>query len=478
MEARTSIATSTTPPRRLLLRLLVGTIVPTVAALVLFGFFAHEVARRALEDELGRRLGTAAAGAASTLLPEQLRAFGAGDEDSMTYAGVRRRLEAARTRLGVRRVLAVTPELEARGDTSAALALGAHAYELDADRAEIARALSGAPTASPLFVGHDGVPYKRAYAAVGDGGDVAGIVAVEGNADYPAVLATFRRSLIRTGVGALLAVLALTIWLSRRISRPIARLAEAAARLGRGDLDAPIPIETRDEIGVLAQTLDETRAALRARDERMQMMLAGIAHEVRNPLGGLELYAGLLRDALASQPERLDEVARIEREVGHLKAVVNEFLEFARRPALRSEPVAVRPLFEEIRELAAVPSGPAIAIRVPDGLAVGADATQLRRALLNLARNAVTAARTATGRVDLAAEVDGDRVRIEVRDDGPGVPAELREKIFTPFFTTREKGTGLGLAFVREIVRDHGSEVVVRDAPGGGSVFSFELPRA
>ena len=83
------------------------------------------------------------------------------------------------------------------------------------------------------------------------------------------------------------------------------------------------------------------------------MMLAGIAHEVRNPLGGLELYAGLLREALAGQPERLDEVARIEREVGHLKTVVNEFLEFARRPALRLEAVALRPLFDEIRELTA-----------------------------------------------------------------------------------------------------------------------------
>ena len=67
-------------------------------------------------------------------------------------------------------------------------------------------------------------------------------------------------------------------------------------------------------------------------------------------------------------------------------------------------------------------------------------------------------------------------MRLEVRDDGPGVPAELREQIFTPFFTTREKGTGLGLAFVREIVRDHGGEVAVADAPGGGSVFSFDLP--
>jgi signal transduction histidine kinase len=271
-------------------------------------------------------------------------------------------------------------------------------------------------------------------------------------------------------------VLLLTIWLSRRISGPVARLAQAAARLGHGDLDAPIPIETRDEIGVLAQTLEETRAALRARDERMQMMLAGIAHEVRNPLGGLELYAGLLRDALAGQPERLDEVARIEREVGHLKAVVSEFLEFARRPAPRVEAVALRPLFEEIRELTAVAGGATVTVEAQDGVAVRGDAAQLRRVLLNLTRNAVTAARA--GRVALGAATDGDRVRIEVRDDGPGVPPELREKIFAPFFTTREKGTGLGLAFVREIVRDHGSDVDVRDAPGGGSVFSFGLPRA
>jgi signal transduction histidine kinase len=474
---------STPALRRLLLRLLAGTIVPTIAALALFGFFAHEVARRALEDELGRRLGTAAAGAAATLLPEQLRAFGPGDEDSLTYANVRRRLDAARLRLGVRRVLVVTPGLDALGDTSGALALGARAYELDADRAEIARAMGGQPTASPLFVGHDGVPYMRAYAVVAESVDgaqrssgVSGILAVEGNADYPAALAAFRRSMIRTGVVALLGVLVLTVWLSRRISRPVARLAQAAARLGRGDLDAPIPIETRDEIGVLAQTLEETRAALRARDERLQMMLAGIAHEVRNPLGGLELYAGLLRDALGNQPERLDEVARIEREVGHLKAVVNEFLEFARRPAPRLEPVALRPLLDEIRELTSVPGGAAVTVEVADGLAVRADAVQLRRALLNLARNAVAAARA--GHVALAAELEGGRVRIEIRDDGPGVNAELREKIFTPFFTTREKGTGLGLAFVREIVRDHGSEVGVRDAPGGGSVFSFELPRA
>jgi signal transduction histidine kinase len=463
------------PSPRLLVRLLAGTIVPTVGALVVFGFFAHQLARRALEDELGRRLETAAAGAAATILPEQLRAIGPGDEASLTYANVRRRLEAARGRLGVRRVLAVTADLSARGDTAGALALGAQAYELTADRAEIARAAAGTPAASPLFAGHDGVLYKRAYAAVGDPGEVAGLVAVEGNADYPAVLAAFRRSMILAGIVAAIGVLGLTVWIARRISGPVTRLAAAAARLGRGDLDAPIPIETRDEIGVLAQTFEETRAALKARDERTQMMLAGIAHEVRNPLGGMELYAGLLRDALGGQPERLEEVGRIEREVGHLKTVVNEFLEFARRPAPSLEVVELGPLCDEVRELTRATGGAAVAVDVPPALRVRADVGQLRRVLLNLARNAATAARD--GHVQLAAwPVAAGGVRIEVRDDGPGVPAQLREQIFTPFFTTREKGTGLGLAFVREIVREHGGDVVVNDAPGGGSVFSFDLP--
>ncbi|HVU50537.1 MAG TPA: HAMP domain-containing protein, partial [Polyangia bacterium] len=348
-------------------RLLVGTLVPTIAALGVFGVFAHEVARRALEDELGRRLATAAAGAAATILPEQLQAYGAGDEGSLTYANVRRKLEAARERLGVRRVMAVAvDDLTGRGDTAGTLALGAAAWELGADKAEIERARSGVPSASPLFVGHDGRPYKRAYAAVGEPGAVAGLIAVEGNADYYVALAAFRHRLLLAGGLALCAVLALTALVARRISGPVVRLADAAARLGRGELTARIPVETGDEIGFLAATLDETRAALAARDERLQMMLAGIAHEVRNPLGGLELYAGLLRDALAGQPERLAEVARIERELGHLRTVVSEFLEYARRPPPDLAPVAARPLLEEVRELTEAPGGVRVVVDAPE----------------------------------------------------------------------------------------------------------------
>jgi signal transduction histidine kinase len=269
------------------------------------------------------------------------------------------------------------------------------------------------------------------------------------------------------------------------VSRPVVRLAEAAARIGRGDLDAPVAVTTRDEVGFLARTLDDMRAALRARDERLQMMLAGIAHEVRNPLGGLELYAGLLRESLGDRPERLEEVRRIEREVQYLKAVVTEFLAYARRAPPELGPVSVTDLLGEVRDLVAAP-GVSVEVDAPDGRqAVRADAGQLRRALLNLGRNAVAAAARAhpagggTARVVLRARAAADgRVRIEVDDNGAGVEPALREKIFAPFYTTREKGTGLGLAFVREIARDHGSDVRVEDAPGGGARFWFDLGAA
>jgi signal transduction histidine kinase len=469
------------PSAKLLTKLLLATLAPTLVALAGFGFLAHETARRTLEDELGNRLGTAAAGAALLVLPEQIQALAAGEESSRTYARVSRSLATAKERLGVRRVALVSRDLRGRGDTEGLVALGAEAHELSADAVEIEGAARGKAVASPLFWGRDGRPYKRAYAPVGPAGSVAGFVVVEASADYLASLAAFRRWIVAAGGLGLALIVAFTVAFARRLTGPLGRLAEAADRIGRGELGAAVPVETRDEVGVLAARLEEMRAALRARDERLQMMLAGIAHEVRNPLGGLELYAGLLRESLAGAPERLAEVARIEREIAYLKNVVTDFLEYARRPRPELDRVPVRPLFEEVAEVAAAgQAGAAVRIEAPPELAVRGDRAQLRRALLNLLRNALAAAGAGGQVVLAAAAVAGEppAVACEVRDSGPGIAPEMRERIFDPFFTTREKGTGLGLAFVREIARDHGGEVAVDRAPEGGACFRLHLPSA
>lgn len=496
------------PAGRLRNRLLFGTLVPTVLALGAFGVLAHEVAQRVLEDELGRRLALAAAATAMMILPEQAIELEHGEAGSLTQANVARKLAVAKERFAVRRVAVVDRNLRGRADTAGRIAFGAEAHELGADRVEIHRAAAGRPTTSPLFLGHDGMPYKRGYAAIERGelpaspspsptststatpaaateasGDAVGFVLVEASADYLGPLAAFRRRLIIGGLVALALVLIATALGAGRVTRPVVRLAAAALRIGRGDLDVPIRVRTRDEVGFLAQTLDDMRAALKARDERLQMMLAGIAHEVRNPLGGLELYAGLLREALGGDAARLEEVARIEREVHHLKAVVTEFLDYARRAPVELGPVAIRPVLAEVAELARADAPAAeIAVDAPDGLAARADEGQLRRALLNLARNAVAAATrhhpSSGARVRFAARRDEDQIIVDVEDNGAGVAPELREKVFTPFFTTRERGTGLGLAFVRDIVHEHGGTVDVGAAGLGGARFTVSLKAA
>ncbi len=487
--------------RRLSARLLLGTLGPTVVVLAAFAFWAHEESRQALEDALGRRLGAAAAGAALMVLPEQLEAIGAGDEGRLTYARLRAGAERARSTLGVRRVAFVAADLTGRGDTDGRIGLGAVAHELRADAMEIESAKSGMPAASPLFIGVDGQPYKRAYAAIvslppeapGSSaantagtitpgniapGRTVGYAVVEAAADTLVVLGRLRRNILWAGVAGLGVVVLFSLVTARHVTRPLGRLAASADRIGGGDLAAAVPVETDDEVGQLARRLEQMRGALESRDERLQMMLAGIAHEVRNPLGGLQLYAGLLREGLAGDDERLDEVGRIEREVRHLEQVVNDFLEYARRPHLHLADEAIAPLCAEVIEVAGADAR--ATLELESDLRVRADRTQLRRALLNLVRNALAAAGP-EGRIVLAARRQPDRpgfIAFEVRDSGPGVPVDLRTRIWEPFFTTREKGTGLGLAFVREIVRDHGGEIGVDTAPEGGARFHFAVPAA
>jgi len=271
-------------------------------------------------------------------------------------------------------------------------------------------------------------------------------------------------------------VVAVSVMMSALIARPIRALSGAAARIGRGDLQSPVEGTSRDEIGFLAATMDEMRRELRARDERMQLMLSGIAHEVRNPLGGIELFSGILRDELPADAPARGHVARIERELAYLKAVVEEFLEYARRAEPQPERIELAAFCAELLELVsseAAAGGVTLSCEVA-GSVVSADRQQLKRALLNLVRNAVQAA--AGGTAGVRARAEAERTIIEVYNSGAPIPPDVRERIFEPFFTTKEKGTGLGLAFARDIVRDHGGAIEVT-SDEGGTVFRLSLPR-
>src|SRR5262249_11083535 len=463
-------------------KLIGASLVPTLVLLGVFGYFAQDRGRRSLDEELGRRLISIAESATAVVRPAQFLAIGPEDESTQTYMSVRHKLADLRQRTQVARIELVGPEGGIRATTDDGVPIGTPAVDLTTtDSAEMRRALRGEPAASVLFRGYDGLWYKRGYAPIrdADSGAILGVVAVQAPAEYFAQLGRFRRWLLAYGLAGAALVVLISAAVARRITRPVRELAGAAERIGRGDLTHTVPkLRSRDEIAVLAETLEEMRASLRARDERTQMMLSGIAHEVRNPLGGIELFAGLLREEVTGDPDKTAHVLRIERELEHLKTVVAQFLEYSRRPPPDLARVDCRALLEDVRDVLGkdfTDASVECALDVRGAPVVHADANQLRRAPLNLGRNAIQATPPG-GRVTLSAQNGEGSVRVAVRDSGDGIAPEHLPNIFLPFYTTKEKGTGLGLAFVRDIARDHGGEVICTSMPGEGATFTIELP--
>lgn len=459
------------------LRFALAAALPALISLAVMALVADRLTRRALEDELGARLVAAAQGAAAALPVERVAWLEAGDERTRTYGHLRGRLDALARATGTR-LFVVRPDRTALADSTGRSRIGERVPALERDRLEIAQAAGGNAVASQvMFQGSDGRLYKTGYAPLQDGsGKVVAVVGADGTSTSFAAFRRFRRLFATMAIsGAVLGAL-VAAGASLSVTRPITRLAEAARRIGRGDLRTPLgPRRRRDELGMLRDTLEEMRRALHARDEERETLLAGIAHEVRNPLGALDLFAGLLSEELQGRPEA-SHVARIRSELAALSKVVEEFLDYARtRPPLR-EPVDLALLLAEVSELVApLAAARQVSLTVEGEGSARADREQLRRAVVNLVRNAVEAA-PAASEIQVVAGAGGAEAAIEVRDRGPGLSAGARESLFRPFFTTKSKGTGLGLALAKKVVDAHGGALELSDRDGGGTVARLTVP--
>ena len=337
---------ATRPTLSIRAKLLAAYVVPTLVLFGAFGWSVDRLAKRDLESELAARLEAIAGAAAEQVRGENVIGFGPHDEDGELYGILQKKLDILKDRMGVDRIYVFDRERKSYLDSQPAVPVGEPYYQLAANATEIAAVLAdGKPRSSVLFRGKDGRLYKSGYAAVRlspDDPTIVAAIGVDANARFFDHLTQLRRYLVITGGVLLLLVVAASLLVGTVITRPLKRLSRAAERIGGGDLQTPVASPSRDEVGFLAATLEQMRVHVHARDERMQMMLAGIAHEVRNPLAGIELFAGLLREELEGDAAKQGHVAKIERELTHLKAVVSDFLEYARRPRPDLRPVEHR----------------------------------------------------------------------------------------------------------------------------------------
>ena len=227
---------------------------------------------------------------------------------------------------------------------------------------------------------------------------------------------------------------------------------------------------------------EDEQERLRDRLAALGQMAAGLAHEIRNPLASIQLLVELLKRELGDRPSALELVEEVLGELEGLTRIVTGSLAFVRPHAATRAPVQLSELVDQalLCASARAPFDGTLEVEVPIGLRPSVDALQLERTLVNLIVNAFEAMRdtkrAAAHVLRIEAKLEGGELQLSVADTGPGVPAENRERIFYPFFTTREQGTGVGLAEVHKMVVSHGGSVEVQARPGGGAVFVVHLP--
>jgi two-component system nitrogen regulation sensor histidine kinase NtrY len=313
-------------------------------------------------------------------------------------------------------------------------------------------------------------------------------------------LESARRIFVSLGAALILASLGLAwlggAWLSRRVTRPILELADAARAVGRGDLSVRLQEGNADEVGALVQVFNQMTAEIGESREKLlraervaawQQIARRVAHEIKNPLSPIQMTMETLRKSYRARHPKLDEIVEestrtVLEEVRALNRIVAEFSDFARLPSPQKVPTAPHLILAHLAGLYPPDGQPSVEIQVAGAQnlpELPLDRQQLERALINLIKNALEAVGPA-GRVQVSAELKERAgqpgLAWVVEDNGPGMPADVKSQIFTPYFTTKSEGTGLGLPIVERIITEHGGRIEVHSEAGRGTRFVLWLP--
>lgn len=461
----------------------------SVVLAAVFGFLSWRIASDALESELERRLVQVpgAVGVTGFIQGNLVLDLRPGYENEPVWEEYRRRLarllvyvddafvfdaRGARVDRGGDGMELTYPLLVGTDSTL----IGTPLRALEVYEAEIEEALRTGASTTPTFPGEDGRLYKYGFVRLEDTPAILGVLAP---ADFYAPRARLGATLIWVSLAAILLAVVLGGVLATTVAGPLERLSRVALRIQRGHMERPVEVERGDELGRLSRAMERMRQGILERDEQLRLMLAQVAHEIRNPLGGLELFASAAAET-EDPAERRRLLGRVRDEVGALNRIINDFLTYARPSEIDRERTDLRWPIGQAADLVRgtlEEEGADLEMEMADEpLMAVVDGDQVKRAVLNLLRNAAHVA----GRIKLVAERSGTEILIRVADDGPGVSEALEKRIFEPFVTDKEKGAGLGLAIVKKVVESHGGRVEVGTTTDGelgrGAEFRIYFP--
>ncbi|HGE69480.1 TPA: HAMP domain-containing histidine kinase [Candidatus Poribacteria bacterium] len=443
------------------------------------GWFLYRSAKDSLDNELGGKLIAIAQAVVTQIDSISITYLSPGDEGTKNYENLKEKIKKVKQATNVKRIYIFDRNNKSLVDTDENIPIGTEYIKLRFNKSELENLWNGNCVHTILFKGEDGEYYKSGYAPIKDNNSVVAAVGVDTSATIMSAIRAFGRNVVIFAIVSILITIAIGFLFAKTITNPIDKLVKSAEEISKGNFNNEINIKSNDELGYLGYSMDNMRKAIIQRDNRLKMMLAGIAHEIRNPLGGIEIFAGLLSEDL--QGTSKEYVDKIIKEVRNLNDIVTQFLEYAKPTEPIKEDVELLSIIDEICFILA----PELQKRnvkfiseITDGkIKVFVDPKQIKSVFMNIIKNSIQAMSDG-GEIKLKSDKTDNLIVITVSDNGLGIASENLGKIFDPFFTTKEKGAGLGLAIVKKLVEDNNGKIEVQSKVGEGTTFTIYLPEA
>ena len=455
-------------------RLIFLFIILVIAILAVAGFTLDWAIRQSLEAELGRKL-VAVAGAASVQLKEEQIGFLLEGAGTRMMIFLREQLVQLQSTTGVKQISVFDFQGRSLLDSKKNVNRGEKYFRLKFYPHALEKLQAGESSYSVLFTGIDGAPTMSAYYPVFYMDHVVAGVCVDGSATFLDAVRQFRKRLYTIGILGTLVAIGFGLFMAGTITRPIRKLMDASQKIGMGDYEAFIPGVGRSELGLLAERIEDMRNNILEREKELKAMLAGVAHEIRNPLGGIELYTGLLSDEVKTSAKAISHVQRINQEVQYLKSIVTRFLEYAKPQNAHKVCCSIYQVILETKELFSdLIKEKQIRVDWSESikeLYILVDPYHFKQILINLMKNAIESLHTG-GWISIKANIQDGWIQLLIEDNGSGIPEDIRDKVFQPIFSTRKQGTGLGLPIVKGLAEANGGNIVLVRSVKSGTEFA------
>ncbi|MFH1762209.1 MAG: HAMP domain-containing sensor histidine kinase [bacterium] len=443
--------------------------------LSLAGFGIYRVLYGELERQVGNNLMSLSRIISLQIKGEWIDYLIQSQVDSRYYSLQKSKLEGIKNSAALQGVDVIDINNRVIISTDQRIQKGGEYYPLTLENDILSQLKQGKTVESMVYEGYDNKLYKTGYTPVADQkGDIAAIVACRASADFLIILNKIKTVFIKLNLIGLAIILIVGLVMTRSITTPILKISKAASDIGNGKLETRVKINSSDELGNLAQnfnnmavSLQKGQNLLKERVNALSVLAGGIAHEVRNPLNGMNLNLDLIKRNL-DNPQKIKElIQRLRGDIKKLSFIVTRLLDYTRplEPAyvdinlknmldvlcckLKKENINKNIKFE--------------VIETGKPVKISADNVRMEQVFYNLLVNAVQAINSIKGMVQININETESSAVLQFMDTGCGIKEEDKERIFDPFFTTRAEGTGLGMAIVKKIVESHSGVIFVGD---------------